>query len=173
MKKLLIALIALVTVSAGASAQKMNISASYGGYTLMDAADYHDGWHGVNNAWGALNLGFNVQIMPRVWVGPSYTFSSTTTKGNHSSDIAYHAIMLNGRYDYYKNRLLTVYAHMGVGAVISHMQPNYGDSYNKGYFGFQLSPVGVDVDLTRHLTMFGEAGFGVQGLLQVGLRLNL
>ncbi len=172
MKKLLLVLIAVVGLSAGAKAQKMNLSLSYGGYTLMDASDYHDGWHHVNNAWGAINLGFNVQVLPKFWVGPSYTFSSTTTKGKHSSDIAYHAIMLNGRYDYYRNRLLTVYAHMGIGAEISHMQPYEGDAYNKGYFAFQLSPVGVDVQLSPLFTMFGEAGFGVQGLLQVGMRLN-
>lgn len=172
MKKLIIALVAAVGMTFGAQAQKMNISASYGGYTLMDAADYHDGWHGVNNAWGALNLGFNVKVLPKFWIGPSYTFSSTTTKGPESSNIAYHAIMLNGRYDYYSNRLLTVYGHLGVGAEISHMQPRHDDAYNKTYFAFQLSPVGVDVQLTPMFTMFGEAGFGVQGLLQVGMRVN-
>lgn len=173
MKKLLITLLAVIGMTVGANAQKMNISASYGGYTLMDAADYHDGWDHVNNAWGALNLGFNVRVLPKFWIGASYTFSSTTTKGDHHSNIAYHAIMLNGRYDYYKNRLLTMYAHMGVGAEISHMQPRGHDSYNKGYFAFQLSPIGVDVPLTKAFTMFGELGFGAQGLLQVGVRVNL
>jgi len=173
MKRLFILLIAVVAVATGAKAQKMNLSVSYGGYTLMDAADYHDGWNNVKSAWGALNIGFNVQLMPKLWVGPSYTFSSTSTKGNYSSDISYHAIMINGRYDYYSNRLLTVYARAGVGAEISHMQPYDGDSYNKGYFAFQLSPVGVDVQLTPMFTMFGEAGFGAQGILQVGVRLNL
>ncbi|MCM1293495.1 MAG: outer membrane beta-barrel protein [Bacteroides sp.] len=172
MKRIIIALIAVLGISYGASARKMNLSLSYGGYTLMDAADYHDGWHGVNNAWGAINLAYNVEVARNFWIGPSYTFSSTTTKGPESSKIAYHAIMLNGRYDYYRNSLLTVYGHMGIGAEISHMQPRGGDSYNKGYFAFQLSPVGVDVDLSPMFTIFGEAGFGVQGLIQVGARLN-
>jgi len=172
MKRLFIALIAAIGLTVGANARDMNLSLSYGGYTLMDAADYHDSWDGVNNAWGAVNLSFNVKVLPKLWVGPSYTFSSTTTKGPHHSNIAYHAIMLNARYDYYQNSLLTVYGHMGIGAEISHMQPKGGDSYNKGYFGFQLSPVGVDVRLTPMFTMFGEAGFGAQGLLQVGARYN-
>lgn len=172
MKKFLIALIALFGVAAGASAQKMNLSLSYGGYTLMDAADYHDGWHGVNNAWGALNVSFNVQVARNFWIGPSYTFSSTTTKGEHHSNIAYHAIMLNGRYDYYRNSIVTLYGHLGVGAEISHMQPRGGDAYNKGYFAFQLSPVGADIDITRSFMIFGELGFGAQGLLQVGGRFN-
>lgn len=172
MKKFIIVLLAVIGMTAGANAQKMNLSVSYGGYTLMDAADYHDGWHHVNNAWGALNIGFNVQVLPKFWVGPSYTFSSTSTKGSHSNDIAYHAIMVNGRYDYYKNRLLTMYAHMGIGAEISHMMPYDDDAYNKCYFAFQLSPIGVDVQLSKMFTMFGEVGFGAQGLLQVGARVN-
>lgn len=173
MKKNLIAFLAAVAVSFGASAQKMNISASYGGYTLMDACNYHDSWHGVNTAWGALNVGLNVKVLPKFWVGPSYTFSSTTTKGPESSKIAYHAIMINGRYDYFANRIVTLYAHAGVGAEISHLQPRGGDAYNKGYFAYQISPLGADVQLSNRFTMFGELGFGAQGLLQVGLRLNL
>lgn len=172
MKRLLLVLVAVFAISAGASAQKMNVSVSYGGYTLMDAADYHDGWHHVNNAWGALNIGFNVNVLPKVWIGPSYTFSSTSTKGSESSKIAYHAIMFNGRYDYYRNRIVTLYGHLGIGAEISHLQPRGGDAYNKGYFAFQLSPVGADVQLSRSFTMFGELGFGAQGLLQVGGRIN-
>lgn len=172
MKKFLLALIAVFGITAGANAQKMNLSVSYGGYTLMDAADYHDGWHGVNTAWGALNVGFNVKVLPKFWIGPSYTFSSATTKGPVSSSIAYHAIMLNGRYDYYRTSIFTMYAHMGVGAVISHMMPKGGDAYNKGYFAFQISPISADVQLSRQFTIFGELGFGAQGLLQVGGRLN-
>lgn len=172
MKKLLLALVAVIGMSVGANAQKMNLSLSYGGYTLMDASDYHDGWHNVNNAWGSINISFNVQVLPKFWLGPSYSFSSTTTKGSHHSSIAYHSIMLNGRYDYYRTRLFTLYGHMGVGAEISHMMPYEGDSYNKGYFAFQLSPVGADVQLSKMFTIYGELGFGVQGLLQVGGRLN-
>lgn len=172
MKKILLALIAIFAVSTSSKAQDMNLSLSYGGYTLMDAANYHDSWKHVNNAWGALNVGFNVKVLPKFWIGPSYTFSSTTTKGAHHSNIAYHAIMINGRYDYYRNSLLTMYGHLGVGAEISHMQPRDDDAYNKGYFAFQLSPVGVDVQLSRAFTMFGELGFGAQGLLQVGGRFN-
>ena len=174
MKRLLFAIVAALGISAGASARDMNLSLSYGGYTLMDVADYHDVWHGVNNAWGAVNLSYNVRLTRNFWIGPSYTFSSTTTKGPGSSKIAYHAIMLNGRYDYYRNSLLTLYGKIGVGAEISHFQVRGGadDSYNKGYFAFQLSPVGADVKLSPMFTIFGEAGFGAQGLLQVGARLN-
>ena len=173
MKKILISLLAVVAFAINANAQRADLSVSYGGYTQMDASNMHDGWHGVNNAWGALNAGVNFQVTPKLRVGPSYSFSSTTTKGPESSKIAYHVVMLNGRYDYYRNSIVTVYAHAGVGAEISHMQPRGGDSYNKSYFAFQISPVGAQVGISNKVAMFGEIGYGAQGLVQVGFRVGL
>ena len=175
MKKILIAVAAALGIGAGAANAQApaQLFVSYGGYTQMDASDCHDGWHGVNNAWGALNAGVNFKVAPGFWLGPSYTFSSTDTKGEHSSKIAYHAIMLNGRYDYWRNSIVKLYAHAGIGVLISHMQPRGGDSYNKTYCAFQLVPLGAEVGLSRSVAMFGEVGYGAQGLLQVGLRFNL
>ncbi len=174
MKKILFSLLAIVGMAFAANAQKAEITASYGGYTIMDACDYHDGWSGVNNAWGALNVGVNFKIAPKFMIGPSYTFSSATTKGgkNHSN-VAYHVIMLNGKYQYYSNSIVKLYAKLGVGADISHMQPRQGDSYNRGYFAFQLTPIGATVDINKTFGVFGELGFGAQGLLQVGVKVNL
>ena len=81
--------------------------------------------------------------------------------------------MLNGRYEYYRNSLLKLYGHLGIGADISHMMPKHDDSYNKGYFAMQITPLGVDVDLSRDFALFGEVGFGAQGLIQVGFKLKL
>lgn len=174
MKKILLILAAVVGIAFGASAQKAEITVGYGGYTQMDAMDMHDGWGGVNTAWGGVTFGVNFKVAPRFMLGPSYTFSSTTTKGgSHHSNIAYHVIMLNGRYTYYRNSIVDVYAHVGIGADISHMQPRGGDAYNKGYFAFQISPVGAQVAIGRQFAMFGEVGFGAQGLVQVGMRIGL
>lgn len=174
MKKYLFTLIAFLGIAVGAQAQKAEIFFSYGGYTQMDACDMHDGWHSVNTAWGAVNAGVSFNVAPKFWIGPSYTFSSCTTKGgpDHSS-IAYHAIMLNGRYDYYRNSIVTLYAHLGLGAEISHLMPKWSDSYNKAYFAFQASPLGAQVGISRNFTLFGELGFGAQGLVQVGFRIGL
>ena len=80
--------------------------------------------------------------------------------------------MLNARYAYWRNSVVTLYGHLGIGADISHI--TYGDeSKNKGYFACQVSPVGAEVGLSRSCAMFGEVGFGAQGLVQVGFRLNL
>ena len=81
-------------------------------------------------------------------------------------------IYLNGRYDYWRNNIVTLYGHLGVGVDISHM--TYHDSYkNRGYFAVQASPLGAEVGISRVCSMFGELGFGAQGLLQVGMRFNL
>ena len=172
MKKLIIALIAMFGITAGASAQKMDLSFSYGGYTVMDAANYHDGWHGVNNAWGAVTAAFNGKVLPKFSIGPSYTFSSASVKGHDNGHLYYHAIMLNGKYEYFKTPIVTLYGHLGIGAEITHLTHPAMDAYNKTYFAFQASPVGVDCKILPGFTLFGELGFGVQGLLQVGGRFN-
>lgn len=173
MKKILLVLAAVVGLAVNSSAQNAEVTVGYGGYTQMDATDCHDSWHHVNNAWGALTAGVNFKVMPNFWLGPSYTFSSTTTKGPHHSSIAYHAIMLNGRYEYYRNRIVTLYGHLGLGAEISHMMPRDDDSYNKTYFAYQITPLGAQVGISRSAILFGELGFGAQGLIQVGFRFRL
>lgn len=71
MKKLLLPLLAAAAIAVPASAQKVNVYASYGGYTQMDCCDNHDDWDHVNTAWGALNVGVDFQIGSRFRLGPS------------------------------------------------------------------------------------------------------
>ncbi len=170
---LALAVVAGLFTTQKADAQKVDIMASYGGYTQMDCTDMHDGWHGVNNGWGALNVGVDFHITPKIAIGPSYTFSSTTTKGDHHSSISYHGIMMNLRYKYWRNSIVTLYAHGGIGCVVSHMQPYHDDTYNKTYFGVQIVPIGAEVGIAKKWTMYGELGFGVQGILQIGFKYTL
>lgn len=171
MKKLLLSLAAVAALTISASAQKTEVQVGYGGFTQMDCTDMHDGWDHVNNAWGAVTAGVNFKVAPKIWIGPSYTFSSTSTKGgSNASHVAYHVIMVNGRYEYYRNNIVTLYGHLGLGADISYMQPKHGDDYTKGYFAFQVSPIGANFDIARNVDFFAELGFGAQGLLQAGFR---
>jgi len=172
MKKLLLTLFAAVVVALGASAQRTALTIGYGGYTQMDATDCHDGGPDVNTAWGAVTAGVQFQINPRMWLGPSYTFSSTSRKKYDDNKFYYHAIMLNGRYNYYRNSVMTMYAKLGVGAVIMH-ETWPDDSKNRGYFAYQISPVCADFPLSNQVALFGELGFGAQGLLQVGFKITL
>lgn len=161
-------------ISANASAQKAEIQVSYGGFTQMDCMGMHDDWRHVHTAWGALTAGVNFKIAPKFWIGPSYTFSSTCTDGGrNASHIAYHVLMFNARYEYLKIGIVNLYAHVGLGADISYMMPNEimgMDNYSKGYFAFQLSPIGANVNFHRNVAFFAELGFGAQGLGQLGFR---
>ncbi|MDE5643217.1 MAG: outer membrane beta-barrel protein [Muribaculaceae bacterium] len=172
LKKLLLCVaVATASLFTTASAQKAEFTISYGGYTQMDATNMHDGWHDVNNAWGALTAGLNFRVARNIWLGPSYTFSSTTTEGGpHHSNIAYHAVMLNGRFDYYRNSIVTIYAKVGLGVEFSYMQPRGGDNYTKTYCAYQVTPVGAQVGISRNVALFGELGFGAQGVAQVGFK---
>ena len=171
-KKLLVATVTLLESAFCINAQKTEVTLSYGAYTQMDAMDMHDGWHHVNTAWGALNAGLNFKVARNVWIGPSYTFSSTSTKGPDPSHVAYHAVMFNGRYHYYSNSIVSLYAKLGLGVEISYMQPRGGDNYSKTYCAFQIVPIGAQFDLNRNWALFAEGGFGAQGLFQFGAKIK-
>ena len=171
MKKVLIALLAVIGLTISAHAQT-SLQFGYGGYTQMDACDMHDGIGNVNTAWGGVTAAIYFQALPKLQLGASYTFSSSSFKHTDDCNIYYHVIMLNGKYDYYREGILKMYAHVGIGADISHM--TFGDdSRNKGYFAFQVSPVCAEASISRSASLFGELGFGAQGLLQVGVRFKL
>ena len=116
MKKYLLVLVVIIATALSSQAQKAELYFGYGGYTQMDATNMHDDWHGVNTAWGAVTMGVNFNVARKFWLGPSYTISSCTTKGgpDHSS-ILYNAVMLNGRYQYWNNSVVRLYAHVGLG----------------------------------------------------------
>lgn len=179
MKKLLLALSLVVASALAVSAQE--VAVSYGAYTQMDVINCHKGFPKVNTAWGSLNVSLYIPVAKGVKIGPSYSYSSAFTPaaeyefenlGTYSlkSKVGYHTLLLNVKVDYYSNSIVRLYGHGGVGAVISNMQPKYDDSYNKGYFAFHVSPIGAEFEIIPHAYMFGELGFGAQGLLQVGFK---
>lgn len=178
MKKLIVSLLVLAGIAAAPATSKAagnfcELNVSYGGYTVMDAADYADNWSHVHTAWGSVNATLWFNVLPKLAIGPSYSFSSAHTDGGSvRSSVTYNSILANVKYQYYSNSIVKLYAHVGLGAEISHLMPKYGDSYNNAYFGFQVTPVGATVDLTRNFGIYGELGFGCQGLLQVGFKVG-
>lgn len=171
MKRIILSLIAVIAIAVGANAQKVELNAGYGGYTMMDCCDMHDGGK-VNTAWGAFTTGVYFKVLPKFKLGATYTISTSSYKHADDARIYYHVFMLNGRYTYWRNRIVDLYLHVGVGVDVSHMTA--GDySKNKCYFAMQASPLGAEVSLDRNWSMFGELGFGAQGLMQVGFRLKL
>ena len=173
MKKVLLALVALLGFAGAASAQRFELQAGYGGYTQMDATDMSDGVH-MNSAWGAMTAGVNFRVSPAMRIGASYTFSSATYKDHHPGNAFYHVILFGTMYDYYKAGALRLYGHAAVGLDFTHLsssEPHY--SYNNTYFAYQVSPIGADYYIGSGCKLFGELGFGAQGLLQVGVRVGI
>lgn len=151
-----------------ANAQRPQLQLGYGGFTQMDCSNMHGGTP-VNNAWGAMTAGLNLKVSPQLLMGMTYTYSSASYKNLPGANAYYHVLMFNGSYYYYSNSIVRLYAHAGIGVDITHMA--YGDwSRDKSYVAFQASPLGAEVDINKGLSMFGELGYGAQGLLQVGLR---
>lgn len=162
MRKILLGLLALVALAIPASAQKVGVYATYGAYTSNDAiGDYHRDYK-VKTSWGSLNAGIDFNF-GKFKFGPSYSFSSTTTK-HGDWGIYYHTILLNGKYDYYRTGPLQLYGHIGLGATITHFE----DDGNEGHFAFQVSPIGAKVKLGSGFSFIGELGFGAQGVIQLG-----
>lgn len=171
MKRLILALAAVALLATGAKAQSPEIQIGYGGYTMMDGCDMAPGPK-ANVAWGAVTAGLNFKVMPNFYMGATYTFSSSDYKHFDEGNIYYNVIMFNGRYDYWRNSLVTLYAHAGLGVDITHASD--GDwSETKAYFACQISPLGASFKLSPVTSMFGEIGWGAQGVIQVGLRFRL
>ncbi len=170
MKKTLLLLAAIIGLAVSAHAQA-TLHIGYGGYTQMDATDMHGGGK-TNNAWGALTGGVYFQTLPNLQIGATYTFSSTDFKHSDNTNLFYHVIMLNGKYDYFKTALVNLYAHGAAGADITHI--SVGDyTRNRGYFAYQISPLGAEAEIANSVKLFGELGFGAQGILQVGVKFKL
>lgn len=145
MKKLLLILVAVTGLSFAANARGTELQLGYGGYTQMDATDMHGGYGKVKSAWGALTAGINFNVLPNLWIGPSYTFSSSEFKHHDDDNLYYHVIMLNGRYAYYRTNVFKMYAHLGVGADITHISSEDHDSENRAislsrFLRFALKP---------------------------------
>lgn len=179
MKKLFIALAVALGMASSAAAQE--VAVSYGGYTQMDAVNNHKGFAKTNTGWGTVNFSLYIPVAKGVKVGPSYSYASQFTPGSDytfeglgtyslKSRVNYHSILLNVKVDYFSNSIVKLYGHAGAGIVIANMHPRYEGTYNKGYFGGQISPIGAEVSFLPNAAVFGELGFGAQGLVQVGVK---
>lgn len=171
MKKYLIAIAGAAAISGAASAQTFQFQAGYGGYTQMDATNMADGAN-VNTSWGAVTAGFNIRVLPSMRFGATYSFSSASYADHSPGNAYYHTVMFNFMYDIYRRGPLTLYSHAGMGVDITHLSaPGYG--FNKTYYAYQASPLGAEFNVGSGCNLFGEVGYGAQGLLQVGFRVNL
>lgn len=164
---------ALMWLAGLPSAAETRISVSYGAAPAMNyIASYHN-HRDFKGTWGTVNAEVDHAITSRFLIGLSYTFSSSPgLKGNPADDISatWHSLLVNARFRYVTTGPLTVYGRAGIGVLIDYYTPSWADSYNCTSFAFQVSPICIDWNFTPRLAAFVEAGFGVQGVAQAGIR---
>lgn len=177
-KRLLAAGVAVASLLAwplAATADNTEVSISYGVLPAVRyLSDYHDHWANMN-PWGDVVLSIDHSFAPKLWCGLSYTISSASSaKANllRQGSIVWHSLLFHSRYHYVERGPWAFYGAAGVGVLIAYMQPGWKKPYNRTFFAFQLSPVGVGYRLLSNFELFAEAGFGVQGIVKGGVRVE-
>ncbi len=151
------------------------LGVSYGGLPAMRWLEGYSGhWQGIN-PWGVVAISIDHRFAPRIWAGMSYTISSASS-GNASDgregSVVWHSLMVHGRYTYGWSGRWSFYGGGGLGVIISYMQPSWAPTYNRTHFAFQATPVAAQFRILDNFDVFAEAGFGVQGILRGGLRVD-
>lgn len=162
-------------LTATAHADDTQVSISYGALPAMRfLSQYDDHWTNMN-PWGDVVLSIDHRFAPRLRCGMSYTISSASSDNANrlrQGSIVWHSLLAHARYDYFAKGRLSVFGAAGVGVLIAYMQPSWEDNYNRTYFAFQFSPVGVGYTVLSNFELFAEAGFGVQGIVRGGVRVD-
>lgn len=148
---------------------------SYGSLPAMRFIPaYHNHWERMN-PWGDVAISIDHRFAKGFWMGFSYTVSSASSNKVDSAgdgSITWHSLMLHARYEYWRSGRWKLYSSIGVGVLISYIQPEDVPTFNRTQFAFQVSPVGASFRVLNNLDLFGEAGFGVQGITRLGFRID-
>lgn len=173
MKKLFL-LLAAVVCTVAAWGQRTQVSASYGASPAMYHGAYSHGWNDVNG-WGDVNFTIDHKFIPRLWLGLSYTYSSGSSNhavGKQYGEITWHGLMVNARYEWLTRPFFTLYSHAGLGALVQYYNPSWADTYNRSSFAYQISPIGAEINIMKRIGAFAEIGYGVQGIMKIGVRVG-
>lgn len=188
MKKFLLTLIILSIVKM-ADAQKLEI---YGAYGLGSAQELVDGLSDVGSSlitggqlnretslkYGPVMIGMNYYVTPRLSVGALYSKTqsrSDVESGNTTvryTRNSYDVIMARSDYRWTRG-FVQLYSGLAAGAAFSRAEP-YDKSFKtikETNFAYQVNALGVRAG--RKLGVFGELGFGYNGIVNAGISLRL
>lgn len=176
MKHIFLSIILLLATSMAVSARDTEVSVSYGASPAMSHIPvFHNHWDGMSNCWGAVNATIDHRFADKLWCGLSYTYSSADS--DHAWDgrygkVTWHGLMFNIRYEWKTMPGWRLYSHIGVGALVEYYTPSWEDSFNHTNMAFQVSPIGIEADLTKNIGVFAELGYGMQGVGKAGIRIG-
>lgn len=163
--------------SVSLQARDTEISVGYGAESAMEHIPaYSNHWNGMNHSWGTFSFTIDHRFAPKLWIGMGYTISSASADNvwhGYGGDVTWHGLLVNTRYEWLSRGSLTLYSHLGIGVLIAYMSPQWEPGYNSTRIAFQASPIGAQYDVTPHLGLFAEAGYGIQGVVKVGVRVGL
>lgn len=158
------------------SIRSTHVSVSYGAAPAMYNIDaFANHWTDLYDRWGTATLSIEHKFADNLWAGLSYTFANASARhaaSNAPGNLTWHSLMLNGSYFWASAGRWNFYSHAGIGVLVIYCSPSVADSYNIEHMAFQVSPVGVEYTLGPHAALFAEAGYGVEGIANVGFRIG-
>ena len=92
----------------------------------------------------------------------NYTYSSASSDeawlGRYGK-VTWHGVMANVRYEWLQRGPVTLYSHVGIGALVEYYSPSWEDTYNRTNMAFQVSPAGVRSDALGNIKAGIRVGF--------------
>lgn len=193
MKTWIITLLTVLATCGIVSAQdypKHELSLSYGIFTDNEIAETVGGVLGTVFTAGAVQMN-NYSFSGAVSVEYAYHVSKVLAFGGAfcyeraTMDIVmanakvgvtydnYYTVMPIGKANWANWESVRLYSKLGLGVTVdAYRQSSAGERhYNHDVnFAFQFSPIGIEIG--RRVNFFAEGGFGVQGIVQAGMRVR-
>ena len=174
------AILCLSVVIPATTLASTDVSVGYGAIPSVNFISGYRAGYDFRHTWGTFNIGVEQTVFtPRLMVGINYSLTSApsihASSASQGRDVkaTWHSLLASARYNYYTDTRMSVYGRIGIGVTIGYLTPDWEDSYNITRFGFQFSPIGIDYRIVGSLSGYLEGGLGVQGIVQLGLRLKL
>ena len=176
----IIALFAMVlSISAQDSFKRHEVSIGYGFKPTSDWVDsFSDAWGGLaglksknDTSFGSLSLTYNYRLTKMFGICCVLSYSNRhkewidSDKGKQKMN--YYTVMPRVKAEWLHGKIFTLYSSLAAGVTI------YNDKFgseteSKVCFGWQVSPIGVEVG--NCIAGFAELGIGQLGVCQLGVR---
>ena len=181
MRKLIIFIYVLLLSAGSVKAldyKKNEISVSYGLGTINQTLNFEGllvttmmSYAEDASFSGAYNAEYIYRLNKLVGVGASVSYENAITKLTDNSKIKdnYITVMPAIKLNWISKTYFSMYTKAAIGATFGFSEYE-GESKEATDFAFQASLIGIDVG--KNICRFTELGFGQQGIIQFGVKVN-